>query len=100
MTQLIKENIRFRGNKKTSRLDLLLTKELEGIRKINYQCPLRKSDHVLIEFEVNDSVKEGRREEHKNGRYNYGKADFPGLRKLFDETDWSSFHATRSTQKK
>ena len=25
---------------------------------------------------------------------------FKGLRKFFPETDWSSFHATRSTKKK
>ena len=35
-----------------------------------------------------------------NGRYNYGKADFVGLRKLLVETDWNSFHTTRITQKK
>ena len=57
-----------------------LTKELEVIWKVNYQCPLEKCDHVLIELEVNDSIKEGRREEHKNGRYIYGKADFVGLK--------------------
>ena len=73
---------------------------MEVIRKVNYQCPLGKSDHVLIEFEVIDRIKEGRREEHKNGRYNYGKADFVGWRKFYAETDWSSFHAIRSTQKK
>ena len=53
-----------------------MTKELEVIRKVNYQCPLGKSDHVLIEFEKKYRIKEGRREEHKNGRYNYGKANF------------------------
>ena len=100
MTQWMKEKTRFRDNEEPSRLDLLLTKELEVIRKANYQCLLGKSEQVLIEFEVNYSIKEGRREEHKNGKYNDGKADFVGLRTFFTETDWSSFHATRSTQKK
>ena len=68
MTQYIKYNTGFRGNEEPSRLDLLLTKELEVIRKVNEHCPLEKSDDVLIEFEVNDSIKEWRREEHKNGR--------------------------------
>ena len=45
MTQWIKINTRFRGNQESSRLDLLLTKELEIIRKVNYQCPLK--DGVL-----------------------------------------------------
>ena len=37
MTQWIKENTRFRGNEDPSRLKLLLIKELEAIRKVNYQ---------------------------------------------------------------
>ena len=40
MIQWIEENARFRGNEEPSRLDLLLIKELEVIRKVNYQCPL------------------------------------------------------------
>ena len=32
MIQWIKENTKFRGNEETSRIDLLLTKELEVIR--------------------------------------------------------------------
>ena len=99
-TQWIKDNTSYRGNEEPSRLDLLLTKELEVIRKVNYRCPLEKCNNVFIEFKVNDSIKEGRREKHKNGRYNYGKADLVGLRKFIAETDWNSFHATRSTQKK
>ena len=83
----LKENTRFRSNEELSRLNLLLTKELEVISKVNYQCSLGKSDHVLIEFKVNYSIKDGRGEEHKNGRYNYGKADFEKLRTFSAETD-------------
>jgi len=36
MTQWIDENTRFRGTEESSRLDLLLTKELDIIGKINY----------------------------------------------------------------
>ena len=78
MTQWTKENTKFRSNQEPSRLDLLLTKELEVIRKVNYHCPLVKSV-----FKVNDSLKEGRREEYKIRRYNYGKANFEGLRSFF-----------------
>ena len=42
MTQWTKGKTRFRGNEEPSRLDLLLTKELEVIKKVNYQCPLGK----------------------------------------------------------
>ena len=74
-----------------------MTKELEGIRIVNYYCPLGKSDHVLrIELEVNDNIKKGRREEHKNGRHNYGEADFVRLRTFFAETDISSYKTIRT----
>ena len=42
MTQLIKENTRLRGNEEPSRLDLLLTKELEVIRKSKLPVTTRK----------------------------------------------------------
>ena len=70
MTQWIEQSTRFRGNEEAPGLHLPLTKELDVIRDVNYQCPLGRNDHVLNEFEVN---KEGRREEHRNGRYNYGE---------------------------
>ena len=85
MIRWIKKNTRFKGNEEPSWLDLVLAKELEVIRKVNYQCSIGKSDHVFIKFEVDDSIKEGRREEHKNGGYNYGKADFVGMRKFFTD---------------
>ena len=42
-----------------------------------------RSDHVLIEFEVNHIINEGRREEHKNKEYNYDKADFVRFKLFF-----------------
>ena len=42
MTQWIKENTRFRGNEEPSRLDLLLTNELEVIRKVKKPMFTRK----------------------------------------------------------
>jgi len=100
MTQWIEEKTRFRGSEEPSRLDLLLTKEADIIGKINYRCPLGKSDHILIEFETNEGRDEERKEAHRNGRYNYGKADFEGLRKYFMEEDWSSFDEAICTQEK
>jgi len=61
---------------------------------------LGKSDHILIEFETNKGRDEERKEARRNGRYNYGKAYFEGLRKYFIEEDWSNFDAAISTQEK
>lgn len=55
------------------------------MKKINYQCQLGTSDHILIEFEINEDREEEMREEHINGRYYHGKVDFDRLSKYFIE---------------
>ena len=87
MTQWIGENTRFKGDEEASRLDLLFTKELDIIDEVKYQCPLGKSDHLLIEFELSSSIIGNRSENYKSGRYNYRKGDFVNLRKYLAETD-------------
>ena len=39
-----------------------------------------KSDHVLIEINVLEGIREERQETYRNGRHNYGKTDWVGLR--------------------
>ncbi len=60
MTQWIGENTRFGGNEEASRLDLVFTKEMDIIDGIIYQCPLGKSDHLLIEFSIGSGPIENR----------------------------------------
>ena len=42
-----------------------------------------KSDHVVLEIEINDEMIEGWNEEHKNVKQNFTKANFVELRKFF-----------------
>ncbi len=50
LTQWVKENMRFRGNDKSSRLDLIITREPDIIEEMNYKNPIGMNDHVLIEY--------------------------------------------------
>lgn len=100
MTQWIKEATRYRGTDEASRLDLLLTKEPDIIGKIKTKCPLGKSDHVLIEFDLNEGNSEEKDESYRKGRFNYGKTDFVGLRKFFEEVNWNELKEEKNTQDK
>ncbi|MCX7564718.1 hypothetical protein OS176_14495, partial [Xanthomonadaceae bacterium XH05] len=84
MTQWVKEETRFRGEDTPARLDLLLTKEPDVIEYLKYMCPIGKSDHVVIEFQMIIGNVVPRDEFYRQGRYNFGKADFVGLRKFFE----------------
>ena len=83
MEQWVDEFTRYRGTEEPSMLDLVLTKRPEQRPTINYLSPMGKSDRVVIEVELRDEMAETRKEDHKNGRLNYAKANFVGLRKFF-----------------
>ena len=80
MIQWIKEATRFRGEDTPARLDLLFSKEPDVIGEINYKCPIGKSDHVVIEFNILEGRAEPRDESYKKGRLNYAKANFGGFK--------------------
>lgn len=98
--QSIKENTRFQGNDEPSRLILVFTKEPEIVKKVSYKIPLGRSDHMVIEFTMNDKREVRRGEDHKIGRYNYSKANFAYLRKHFEEADWSKLYRAGTVEKK
>ena len=58
MIQLVTENTRFRGEDKPSKLDLLFTKRINLETDINYECPFGRSDHVVLEIEIKEDIKE------------------------------------------
>ena len=92
MTQWIQEPTRYRGDDTPARLDLLLTKEPDVIEALQYKCPIGKSDHVMIEFQVSEGSAAPRDEAHRKDRFNFGKTNFTGLRRYFNEADWRSFN--------
>lgn len=99
LTQWIKGDTRFGKDGETSRLDLLFSKEPEEIENVHTRCPLAKSDHATIEFNINEEIENQRNEEHYAGRLNYWKPDFDNMN-FFQEERWDMFHkATRVQQK-
>ena len=87
ITQHVKEVTRVRGNDTPARLDLIFTKDPREIGDITYSCPLGKSDHVVMEFEV--GMKQVRQESYRKDRFNFDKADFASLRHFYANADWS-----------
>ncbi len=59
LTHWVDENTRFMGEDEPSRLDLILIKESGNIKEMKYKSPIRESDHVLIDYILQE---EGRRE--------------------------------------
>ena len=47
-----------------------------------------KSDHVLMEVELQEGTLARRGNDYKSGRLNYARANFEGLREFFERTDW------------
>ena len=56
LTQWISEDTRFSNEGETSRLDLVFSKEPEGTEDINIGCPVAKSGHAALEFNVIEEV--------------------------------------------
>ena len=70
LTQWIDCETRFRGSDNPSRLDLVFTSDPECIETVSYECPLGKSDHVLIEISLSGKRVE-LQENYKLERYRY-----------------------------
>ena len=100
MTQWVMENTRYSGQDEPSRLDLVFTKEVNVIENMQYLVPLGKSDHVVIKFEIREGIKTVMNENHKVGRYNYGKANYAELRRYFENADWSRFEEAKGVEEK
>ena len=100
MTQWVTEKTRYRGDDEPSRLDLVFSKEVDVIKDISYISPLGKSDHVLIEMEIENTGSYERIEMHRKMKVNYGKADVGNLRKYFEDTDWNELLSADNIQDK
>lgn len=86
MTQWIKENMRFRSGKESLRQDFVLMKESDIIRKLDYHCPINRTDYILIVMETGEIDKVKLNVGHRIGRLNFGKT-VNGLGKYFVERD-------------
>ena len=75
MIQWVTENTRFRGEDKSSRLDLLFTKVINLETDNNSECLFGRSDHVVLEIEFKRDIKDKQEESYKKKR-NYSKANY------------------------
>ena len=100
MDQWVEESTRYRGEEEPSMLDLVFTKKPEPRPTIKYKSPMGKSDHVILEMELQDWVILSYKEDHKNGRLNYAKANFVELRKFFGNINWKALMKGKTVQEK
>ena len=100
MTQWVREETRLRGSDEPSRLDLVFTKGISIKQGIEHHPPLGKSDHEVLEFDICTEQETRIKETHKNKRRNYVKANYEGLKKYFNELDWTDMYNCEDIQSK
>ena len=92
----MEEFSRLRGEEEPSMLNLVLKrkrkKKTEFRPIIKYLSPVGKSDHVLIEVELQEWALVRREDDYKNGRLNYARAFPEGLRDFFWKEKLESNH--------
>ena len=99
MEQRVKENTRYRGEDEPARLDLVLTREVSIEDEIQYKCPLGKSDHVVLQMELEER-EEIKDELYKTNRLNYRKADIKSLKEYFRNMNWEDLMRAKEVQEK
>ena len=65
MIQWVIDYTGFREKDKTSRLDLLFTKEINLDKDINYECLFGMKDHVVLEIEIKGNMEDKQKESYK-----------------------------------
>ena len=100
MEQWVDEFTRYRGDAEPSILDLIFTKKPESKPNLRYLSPMGKSDHVVIEMEINETEREAWKEDYKNGRLNHAKSKFEELKKYFGDINWKQIMEGKTVQEK
>ena len=99
LIQWVDCDTRFREDDVPSRLDLVFTSDKEAIKEIKYECPLGKSDHILMEINL-EMETETIDEEYKRERYRYNRTNFDGIREHFEKANWNEFENEDDVQRK
>ncbi|MPC19508.1 hypothetical protein E2C01_012423 [Portunus trituberculatus] len=91
LTQWVRHPTRGQQGDIPSRPDLVFTKGVQLRQGIEHECPLGKSDHELLKFCLDGSLRvengDGYKEEHLNcARMRYD------LRRYFGNMDWSAMY--------
>ena len=100
MDQWVKQATKCRGEGEPSMLDLVFTKSPEGRPDIQYQSPLGKSDHMVLEIKPERDEAILRSEEYRKERRNYAKTNFKELRDFFGQINWKEILKDKQVQEK
>ena len=100
LDQWVEECTRYRGEEEPAMLDLVFTKRPEPRPTIKYLGPMGKSDHILLEVEMQEEEVLRYKEDYKSGRLNYAKAKFDELRIFYDKIDWRKIMEGKKVQEK
>ena len=84
--QCVDQPTRWRGTDKPRILDLLVTKDANFISSLDYQSPLGKSDHCVMNFRINCV---SYRKDCSKQRRCYDKADYSAMRTHLQAINWS-----------
>ena len=76
LSQHVKDVSRFRGDNKPSRVDLVFATEEDMISEMEYQSPLGKSDHKVLVFQADITIKRNIKLDKKRI---YKKANLEGM---------------------
>ena len=100
LDQWVNEYTRLRGEEEPTMLDLIFTKKPEPRPVITHLSPMGKSDHVILEIEMENWKEKECKEEHKKGRLNHAKSNFDGLNGFFNSIDWKASRTNKRVQEK
>ena len=90
LTQWVKCETRYCGRDVPARLDLCFTRDSEAVEDIKYECPMGKSDHVMMEICLGKKPEEVE-EEYRKERYNFSRTNFEEMKKYFGGEVWNAF---------
>ncbi len=86
---------RFRAQQNENILDLVMTNEQGMVDKIQYNEPIGKSDHLVLNWEYRCYTLRGGTEQMK---YLYSKADYSGMRAAFADEQWDVLMKGKTVQ--
>jgi hypothetical protein len=85
-TQFVQECTRFRSGQNPSLLDLIFISNPDLATNLNYLPPVGKSDHVLLEFNIQVAINISPKKTSVTKRF----LDFDKLNHLFSSVDWEN----------
>ena len=91
--QVVDKPTRFRIGQEPSILDLIITNDSNNVQNINYQDPLKHSDHIVMTFEY---VCYTQHSYTNNVKFNYKKAEFEKIREGMT-LDWDELMENKYT---